>query len=111
MTCTPAYLGGMRARAAIYTRISSDRDGLRAGVERQREDCLDFVRRHDLTVAEGHHFEDNDAGASTRSRKPRPSYDAMLAASEAAFFAQLKHGLTDMRALYDNDLRFLEQFG
>jgi phenylalanyl-tRNA synthetase alpha chain len=25
--------------------------------------------------------------------------------------AQLKHGLTDMRALYDNDLRFLEQFG
>jgi phenylalanyl-tRNA synthetase alpha chain len=25
--------------------------------------------------------------------------------------AQLKHGLTDMRALFDNDLRFLEQFG
>jgi phenylalanyl-tRNA synthetase alpha chain len=25
--------------------------------------------------------------------------------------AQLKHGLTDMRALYENDLRFLEQFG
>src|SRR5919108_2309899 len=25
--------------------------------------------------------------------------------------AQLKHGLTDMRALYDNDFRFLEQFG
>src|ERR671926_128916 len=25
--------------------------------------------------------------------------------------AQLRHGLTDMRALYDNDLRFLEQFG
>jgi phenylalanyl-tRNA synthetase alpha chain len=25
--------------------------------------------------------------------------------------AQLKHGLTDMRALYDNDLRFVEQFG
>src|ERR671932_283070 len=25
--------------------------------------------------------------------------------------AQLKHGLTDMRALYDNDVRFLEQFG
>src|SRR3954466_889613 len=25
--------------------------------------------------------------------------------------AQLKHGLTDMRALYDNDLRFLKQFG
>src|SRR3954465_2418941 len=25
--------------------------------------------------------------------------------------AQLKHGLTDMRALHDNDLRFLEQFG
>jgi phenylalanyl-tRNA synthetase alpha chain len=24
--------------------------------------------------------------------------------------AQLKHGLTDMRMLYDNDLRFLEQF-
>ena len=27
------------------------------------------------------------------------------------WIAQLKHGLTDMRALYDNDLRFLEQFG
>jgi phenylalanyl-tRNA synthetase alpha subunit len=25
--------------------------------------------------------------------------------------AQLKHGLIDMRALYDNDVRFLEQFG
>jgi phenylalanyl-tRNA synthetase alpha chain len=25
--------------------------------------------------------------------------------------AQLKHGLPDMRQLYDNDLRFLEQFG
>jgi phenylalanyl-tRNA synthetase alpha subunit len=23
----------------------------------------------------------------------------------------LKHGVTDLRLLYDNDLRFLEQFG
>ena len=25
--------------------------------------------------------------------------------------AMLKHGVPDMRLLYDNDLRFLEQFG
>ena len=75
------FVGMTQHRAAIYTRISSDRDGRRAGVERQREDCTEYAERHGLVVAPGDHYEDNDAGASTRSRKPRPQYRAMLDAA------------------------------
>jgi site-specific DNA recombinase len=68
-------------RAAIYRRISRDPDGLREGVQRQDEDCHALARREGLEVVA--EYEDNDAGASTHSTKPRPRYAAMLDAARA----------------------------
>lgn len=68
-------------RAALYLRISDDREGRELGVTRQREDCATLAARIGATVA--HTFEDNDLGASTRSRKPRPQYQAMLREARA----------------------------
>jgi DNA invertase Pin-like site-specific DNA recombinase len=60
--------------AVIYVRISSDRDGLREGVERQLEDSQALCERHGWQVAQV--YEDNDTSAY--SGKPRPRYLAML---------------------------------
>lgn len=67
--------------AALYTRISDDREGKELGVARQREDGLALIHDRDLHVAERHIYVENDIGASTRSRKPRPQYAAMLKAA------------------------------
>lgn len=64
--------------AVSYERISDDREGTERGVERQREDNLDLAARHNADLSESHMFRDNDKGASTRSKKPRPAYKAML---------------------------------
>lgn len=66
-------------RAVVYLRQSSDRSGLGAAVDRQREDCLKLCaeRGWDITRV----YADNDVSAS--SRKPRPEYVKMLAALEA----------------------------
>ena len=65
-------------RAGIYTRISWDPQGQRAGVERQRVDC------EGLCIARGweirQYFEDNDRSAY--SGKKRRAYEDMLAAVE-----------------------------
>ena len=55
-------------RAVIYTRISQDFTGERAGVTRQREDCqrLAEALRWDV-VGE---FEDNDLSAYSGKRRP-----------------------------------------
>jgi DNA invertase Pin-like site-specific DNA recombinase len=72
-------------RAAIYCRISRDRqevmvDGEKRftmlGVERQEEDCREACARLGWSVAEV--FVDNDVSATTG--KVRPRYEAMLAA-------------------------------
>ncbi len=68
----------MTRRAAIYTRISSDREGTELGVQRQEADCRTLAARLDLDVVEV--FTDNDMSASSASTKPRPRYQAMLAA-------------------------------
>ncbi len=65
-----------RPRAAIYCRISDDREGERLGVERQREDCTARAAREGWQVMGT--FIDNDISASTRSRKVRPEYRRML---------------------------------
>ena len=70
--------------AAIYVRISSDREGRELGVQRQEEDCRALAERLDLTV--GRVFRENDTGASSRSRKPRPEYAAMIQAVERGEF-------------------------
>ena len=67
-------------RAATYTRISSDPTGQALGVERQLEDCEKLAQSLDWTVTQ--RFSDNDISAY--SGKPRPGYNAMLAAVEAS---------------------------
>ncbi len=64
-------------RAAIYCRISSDREGRELGVDRQEASCREVADRAGFRVVEV--FIENDTGASTRSRKPRPFYDQLIA--------------------------------
>ena len=60
--------------AAIYARISSDPDGLAAGVSRQIEDCRAFAERRCWPVADV--YVDNDTSAYSGRR--RPEYERML---------------------------------
>jgi site-specific DNA recombinase len=62
-------------RAAIYTRISQDREGAGLGVERQEADCRALAERLGWTIVAVH--SDNDLSAY--SGKPRPGYLALLA--------------------------------
>ncbi len=66
-------------KAGVYTRISSDPSGQRAGVDRQRADCEAHCLARDWEVVEV--FCDNDASAY--GRKPRQAYERMLAAVES----------------------------
>src|SRR5436190_22326395 len=68
-------------RAAVYCRISKDAEKRGEGVERQRADCEALVKRLRARVVAV--YEDNDIGASTKSKKRRPGFDAMIAAVEA----------------------------
>src|SRR6478735_5573657 len=65
-----------RLPAAIYTRISRDREGAGLGVDRQEADCRALAERLGWDVAAV--FVDNDISAY--SGKPRPQYRAMLEA-------------------------------
>ncbi|SLE61069.1 site-specific recombinase, DNA invertase Pin [Mycobacteroides abscessus subsp. massiliense] len=69
----------MGVRAAIYVRISQDRDGTRLGVERQEQDCRKLANTLGLEVRNV--FVDNDISAY--SGKRRPKYEALLADIEA----------------------------
>lgn len=60
--------------AAIYCRISADKAGKSAGVDRQQSDCRALAERLGLTVQ--HVLIDNDISAY--SGKPRPSYKQLL---------------------------------
>src|SRR6478736_4372336 len=62
--------------AAIYCRISRDREGAGLGVERQEADCRALAERLGWEVAAV--FVDNDISAYSGAR--RPQYDLMLAA-------------------------------
>lgn len=64
-------------RAAVYARISLDKSGEGAGVERQREDCARLIEQRGWTLAA--EFEDNSISA-TDTRKRRPGFEALLAA-------------------------------
>ena len=66
-------------KAGVYTRISSDPSGQRAGVDRQRAECEAHCRTRGWEVVEV--FCDNDASAY--GRKPRRAYERMLAAVES----------------------------
>ncbi|MGI8625593.1 MAG: recombinase family protein [Geodermatophilaceae bacterium] len=62
-------------RAAIYCRISQDREGAGLGVDRQRKDCEALAGKMGWTIVATH--TDNDLSAY--SGKPRPGYRALLA--------------------------------
>lgn len=64
----------MSTDVVIYCRISQDRTGEGAGVERQRADCQALADSLGWTVVDV--FTDNDVSAY--SGKPRPEYDRML---------------------------------
>lgn len=67
-----------------YLRISDDKEGLELGVIRQFDDLNDlaFARKIRLTKI----YCDNDIGASTRSKKRRPDYEAMIEAAQVSEF-------------------------
>ncbi|UGQ09357.1 recombinase family protein [Yinghuangia sp. ASG 101] len=65
---------GMR-RAAIYCRISQDREGAGLGIARQEADCRALCERRDWIVVDV--YADNDVSAY--SGAPRPQWDRMLA--------------------------------
>ena len=67
--------------AGTYVRISDDRESEEAGVTRQTEDTVALCATQNLRIHRV--YSDNDTGASTRSRKPRPGYDALLADARA----------------------------
>lgn len=71
-------------RAAVYLRISQDREGRRLGVDRQREHCEELARRLGAHIVEV--FCDNDKSASTLSRKRRPDFETMTARAERGDF-------------------------
>lgn len=66
----------VNVRAAIYCRISKDREGAGLGVERQEADCRELADRLGWTVVQV--FPDNDMSAY--SGKPRKQYLRMLEA-------------------------------
>ncbi|MDP9335910.1 MAG: recombinase family protein [Actinomycetota bacterium] len=62
------------ATAAIYTRLSQDRDGTKGGTERQEKDCRALCKREGLKVATVY----TDDDRSAYSGKPRPAFERML---------------------------------
>lgn len=80
-----------RPRAAIYARISSDREGAGLGVARQVKDCRALCEREGFDVVAV--FEDNDLSAW--SGKARPGYDQM--------WARVNAGEIDVVAVWHTD--------
>jgi site-specific DNA recombinase len=66
-------------RAGVYARISSDPSRDELGVRRQVKDCTELCARRGWVVVE--QFVDDDRSAF--NGKPRPAYQALLAALEA----------------------------
>jgi len=93
----------MAHSAAIYCRISDDREGRHLGVDRQEKDCRELAERKGWQIAEL--YVDNDISAY--SGKPRPAYRQML--------ADFKDGTRDGLVVYHQDRlvrqpRELEEF-
>jgi DNA invertase Pin-like site-specific DNA recombinase len=65
--------------AAIYLRISDDREGKRLGVKRQEKDNRSLAECLGVKVKKI--YSDNDISAGPASKKPRKDYDAMLSAA------------------------------
>jgi site-specific DNA recombinase len=68
------------SQAALYLRISEDKQGEGLGVERQERECREWAAKNGWQIAEPPYV-DNDKSAY--SGKPRPDYQKMLAALKA----------------------------
>jgi site-specific DNA recombinase len=77
--------------AAIYCRISQDREGAGLGVARQRQDCEALAQQRGWEVYSV--YVDNDLSAY--SGKPRPAYERML--------ADIKDGVVDAVIVWHSD--------
>lgn len=95
--------GAHTVYAAIYVRISRDKDGEGLGVARQEAECRRLCERLDWTVAEV--FPDPDVSAF--SGKHRPAYQQMLTGIRAGRITAVAAWHTDR--LY-RTLRELEDF-
>lgn len=62
-------------RVALYARISEDPKDVRAGVDRQRDDCIALAARRGWDITE--HYIDNDLSAY-RKAVVRPRFEQML---------------------------------
>ncbi|WP_448233625.1 recombinase family protein [Microbacterium lacticum] len=72
-----AIVGSQTAeQVLVYLRISEDRTGEEAGVDRQREDCLALCRRLEVEVSEDDVYMDNDISAYLK--KKRPDFERLL---------------------------------
>lgn len=76
---TPTETAPRGARTALYLRISQDTSGQRAGVDRQRTECLEVAERLGLDVVA--EYPDNDVSAY--SGKPRPQFERLMADADA----------------------------
>lgn len=73
-------------RAAIYLRISQDRERDGLAIERQREDCERLAEREGWTVVETYVDQSKSA---TDATKVRPDYDRMVADFQAGAFSAI----------------------
>jgi DNA invertase Pin-like site-specific DNA recombinase len=76
---TPVVAKRAAPAAALYLRISSDRNGDELGIDRQREDCTKLAKARGWDVAAT--FVDNDVSAY--SGRTRPGYERLLEAVNA----------------------------
>jgi len=74
---------GVARKAAIYLRISLDREMDGLAIERQREDCESLAKREGWTVVET--YVDQSISA-TDATKSRPGYERMVADYEVGAF-------------------------
>lgn len=77
--------------AALYLRISQDRTGEAAGIERQRDDCHAKAASLGLTVV-GEYV---DNGRSAYSGRPRPDFERMLDDARGGAFTHVVVWSTD----------------
>ncbi|HCU49982.1 MAG TPA: hypothetical protein DGG94_09320 [Micromonosporaceae bacterium] len=99
--------------AGVYTRISDDRESEEAGVTRQDEDGKALCATNKLRVHRV--YPDNDISASTRSIKPRDSYDQLLADAAAGLIgvivAYSSSRLTRRPLELEQQIRLAEKHG
>lgn len=81
----------MKRHAAMYCRLSKDREGNMLGIARQEEDCRRLAARNGWVIAET--FIDDDVSAYVPGM--RPSYEAMLVA--------IKNRVVNAVVVYDED--------